>query len=149
MSESEARVQSASEAISPTALVQDIYAGVKSPEDQKKITDMKDFYEKNDGVVVGEIEQLRTEVGSIEGWKQTKEKAKQELESDPPDVLERILKQFAPFIKNLPAGHSRGHFLRDTALPSPWFTIGQKETRKLYKTSPPYRDWETDRKSVV
>lgn len=115
MSESEARVQSASEAITPTALVQDIYAGVKSPEDQKKITDMKDFYEKNDGVVVGEIEQLRTEVGSIEGWKQTKEKAKQELESVPPDVLERILKQFAPFIKNLPAGHSRGHFLRDTS----------------------------------
>lgn len=114
MSESEVKVQ-APEVLTSTALVQDIYTGIRTPEDQKRISDMKEFYEKNDTAVVGQIEQLRTEIGTIEGWKQTKEKAKQELESVPPDVLERILKQFSPFIKNLPSGHSRGHFLRDTS----------------------------------
>lgn len=115
MSESEARVQATSEAAAPMSLIQDIYTGVKSSEEQKLISGMKEFYERNDTVVVGEIEQLRAELGNIEGWKSTKEKAKQELESVPSDVLERILKEFSPFIKNLPAGHSRGHFLRDTS----------------------------------
>ena len=56
-----------------------------------------------------ELHQLDSE----EGWKEVKEKAREELSTLPPDILEKLLEKFAPFSKHLPAGHSKGHFLRD------------------------------------
>lgn len=48
-----------------------------------------------------------------EGWKTIKEEARRELSTLPETILEDLFVKFAPFIKNLPAGHSRGHFFRD------------------------------------
>lgn len=97
-----------------TEVVREIYSNPLSTEDKKIVGERVKFYETGDEEVFDKVEKLREEVGAIEGWKKTKEKARDELGSVPSDVLERILERFSPFIKNLPAGHSKGHFLRDT-----------------------------------
>jgi len=97
-------------------IVQEIYRGSLSEPESQRILELRNYYAgEGDIVVYNDIQRLRQEVGTIEGWKQTKEKAREELKQVPGDILEKLLERFSPLIKNLPAGHSRGHFLRDTA----------------------------------
>ena len=59
------------------------------------------------------IENLRTEVESIDLWKETKVKAQKELPDVPVTVLDILITRFAPFIEQLPTGHGVGHLSRD------------------------------------
>lgn len=97
-----------------TEVVKEIYTNSVSSADKKVIDERAKFYETGDTQVFDSIQALREEVGTLDGWKKTKEKAQTEMSEVPPDVLESVLERFSPFIKNLPAGHSKGHFLRDT-----------------------------------
>ncbi len=95
-------------------VVHDIYAGKLDPGERQKLGEMRAFYEgSGDSQVFDEIQRLRAEVGTLEGWKAAKERTRQELAATPDDILEQLLERFAPFIKNLPPGSSRGHFMRD------------------------------------
>lgn len=84
--------------------------------DKVKLREIGSFYENaGDQIVFDHMEMLKREVGEIEGWKTTKELARKELAQVPDDILEQLLERFTPFIQSLPPGHSRGHFLRDSA----------------------------------
>ncbi|MDR2063670.1 MAG: hypothetical protein LBQ02_02670 [Candidatus Nomurabacteria bacterium] len=55
-----------------------------------------------------------TSLDTDAGWDETKAKARQELGSLSPNVLDIILQRVSPLMKELPAGHSKGHALRDS-----------------------------------
>lgn len=100
----------------PKNIINEIYSGSLSEQEKQRIYEIGKFYDgEGDPLAFDEVQALRNEIGSIEGWKAAKEKARQELAEVPDDVLEKLLERFAPLIKNLPPGHSRGHFLRDSA----------------------------------
>ncbi len=61
-----------------------------------------------------DLRQELSELDTPEGYEETKRLARGELRLLPPDFLEQILEHFKELVKNLPAGHSKGHFLRDT-----------------------------------
>lgn len=98
-------------------IVLNIYKGEISPEDKTLIEQKRAYYAsvEGDAGVFDSITFLREQVEPMEKWKETAEKAAGELTSLPPDIIEQLLVKFAPFIKSMPAGHSRGHFLRDSA----------------------------------
>lgn len=80
-----------------------------------EIEAVKEILESVEGdlLVFNEIESLRQEVEPIEGWLKTKELAYQEIDNLPDDLLRQLLEKSKPFIDALPAGHSKGHLLRD------------------------------------
>lgn len=97
-----------------TEVIKGIYENPLSSSEKRVVDEKIKFYETGDREVFDTIQKVREEIGTIEGWKDVKEKARKELAEVPSDVLETLLEKFAPFTKNLPAGHSKGHFLRDT-----------------------------------
>lgn len=110
--------------IEPNPLPKDIGQGVafieaiNSPltySEGLRLSEQKRHYESLEGDidVFGEIEKIRAEVEPLEGWKAQKDIAQKELEVLPLDTLDRLNEKFTPYIKNLPAGHGRGHLSRD------------------------------------
>ncbi len=59
------------------------------------------------------VESLRNEVELLPRWKAVKEKAINELEDLPEDLIPQIFERVRPYVEILPTGHSKGHTLRD------------------------------------
>lgn len=97
--------------------IADIYQTDSTPDEQAAIRKV------NEGIVdprdVGGVElyknlrQTLESLDSNDGWEAEKQAARAELSQIQSDYLEQILKRLVPFIKNLPAGHGKGHMLRD------------------------------------
>lgn len=82
---------------------------------QGDVEEARRFFEgKGDEEVFQEIQKLREECESPEGWARIKKDAIQEIDKLPSDFIERLISKAKPFIEALPAGHGRGHFYRDT-----------------------------------
>ncbi len=50
---------------------------------------------------------------TVSGWSTIREKARLELLHIKPSLLSELLSSGSRYIRSLPAGHSKGHFLRD------------------------------------
>lgn len=100
----------------PQALTADIMKGELSEQDKTMLKEKRTFYEslKGDESTIDAVNGLIAEVEPIDKWREVARKARVEIETLPPDILERVFKKATPYIKNLPAGHGKGHFLRDT-----------------------------------
>jgi len=102
---------------SPLETVKEIYRTPLTKEEKNVISTTKDeIINESDIGGVQLYEELRSslqELDTDEGWKSVKEEARKELTQLPDSILETLLKRFSPYIKNLPAGHSKGHLFRD------------------------------------
>ncbi len=98
------------------ALTADIMRGELSEQDKTMLKEKRTFYEslKGDEATIDAVNALIAEVEPIDKWRDVARKARTEIETLPPDILERVFNKATPYIKNLPAGHGKGHFLRDT-----------------------------------
>jgi hypothetical protein len=98
--------------------IPEIYLQDPSPEEARYVQGLRErVIDQHDIGGVGLYENLwesLKELDTAEGWAKTKEAARTELSQIPSDFLEKILGLFGPLIKSLPAGHGKGHMLRDT-----------------------------------
>lgn len=94
----------------------DIIKGEINDQEKALLAEKRTFYESlaGDEATIDEINGLIQEAEPMEKWKEVAKNARLEIETLPPDILERIFQRAAPYIKNLPAAHGRGHFLRDS-----------------------------------
>jgi len=86
-------------------------------QETEKIQSLREFVTSNEGQerIVNFIDNLKTEVGTKEGWISTCQKAELELENMPinEQTVDRINKKFKTFVDQMPPGHDKGHYSRD------------------------------------
>lgn len=80
-----------------------------------EVQEVKRILETVDGdlMVFEDAEHLRAETESLANWNRIKQLADEEFEQISPTALGQLVEKVRPFIEALPAGHSKGHFLRD------------------------------------
>jgi hypothetical protein len=68
---------------------------------------------ETDGYIFRTINEQRERIEAPGGWKILKEKAYDEAEKLPDNILMQLFTRITPFIDNMPAGHSKAHVMRD------------------------------------
>ena len=84
-----------------------------------------------DRQIFDQIQTIRNQAESIEGWSEVKAAAQKEVENLPGNILGLLLKSATPFIAALPAAHSKGHLARDLIhLTEIFHTLSEEDLRK-------------------